>query len=171
MKITKSFKRCFMKKFLNEFKAFALRGNVIDLAVGVIIGGAFQTIVKSLVDDLIMPFVGLATGGINFTDQFVVLKLAEGIPAGTKYPSLTAAKEAGATVFAYGSFITAVINFIIMAIVIFLFVKAINNLHKLGKKAEDAVEEAPTTKVCPFCKSEIAIEATRCAHCTSELKE
>lgn len=160
-----------MKKFLNEFKAFALRGNVIDLAVGVIIGGAFQAIVKSMVDDLIMPFVGLATGGINFTDQFVVLKLAEGVEQGTKYASLTAAKEAGATVFAYGSFITAVINFIIMAVVIFLFVKAINNLHKLGKKKEEEVPAAPTTKVCPFCKSEIAIEATRCAHCTSELKE
>lgn len=158
-----------MKKFLNEFKAFALRGNVIDLAVGVIIGGAFQTIVKSLVDDLIMPFVGLATGGINFSDQFVVLKLAEGVEAGTKYASLTAAKDAGATVFAYGSFITAVINFIIMAVVIFLFVKAINNLHKLGKKKEEEVVEAPTTKICPFCKSEISIEATRCAHCTSEL--
>lgn len=160
-----------MKKFLNEFKTFALRGNVIDLAVGVIIGGAFQTIIKSLVDDLIMPFVGLATGGINFTDQFVVLRLAEGVEAGTKYASLTAAKEAGATVFAYGSFITAVINFIIMAIVIFLFVKGINNLHKLGKKKEEEAPAAPTTKVCPFCKSEIAIEATRCAHCTSELKE
>ncbi|MBQ8793805.1 MAG: large conductance mechanosensitive channel protein MscL [Clostridia bacterium] len=160
-----------MKKFLNEFKTFALRGNVIDLAVGVIIGGAFQTIVKSMVDDLIMPFVGLATGGINFTDQFVVLRLAEGVEAGTKYASLTAAKEAGATVFAYGSFITAVINFIIMAIVIFLFVKGINNLHKLGKKKEEEAPAAPTTKVCPFCKSEIAIEATRCAHCTSELKE
>lgn len=160
-----------MKKFLNEFKTFALRGNVIDLAVGVIIGGAFQTIVKSMVDDLIMPFVGLATGGINFTDQFVVLRLAEGVEAGKKYASLTAAKEAGATVFAYGSFITAVINFIIMAIVIFLFVKGINNLHKLGKKKEEEAPAAPTTKVCPFCKSEIAIEATRCAHCTSELKE
>lgn len=160
-----------MKKFLNEFKAFALRGNVIDLAVGVIIGGAFQAIVKSMVDDLIMPFVGLATGGINFTDQFVVLKLAEGVSEGTKYASLTAAKDAGATVFAYGSFITAVINFIIMAIVIFLFVKGINNLHKLGKKN---VEEAPaeaTTKICPFCKSEIAIDATRCAHCTSEFND
>ncbi len=160
-----------MKKFLNEFKAFALRGNVIDLAVGVIIGGAFQAIVKSMVDDLIMPFVGLATGGINFTDQFVVLKLAEGVQKGTTYASLTAAKEAGATVFAYGSFVTAVINFIIMAIVIFLFVKGINNLHKLGKKKAEEVTEAPTTKVCPFCKSEISIEATRCAHCTSKLDE
>lgn len=159
-----------MKKFLNEFKAFALRGNVIDLAVGVIIGGAFQTIVKSLVNDLIMPFVGLATGGINFTDQFLVLKLADGVEAGTTYASLAAAQEAGATIFAYGSFITAVINFIIMAIVIFLFVKGINNLHKIGKKKEEA-PAAPTTKVCPFCKSEIAIEATRCAHCTSELTD
>lgn len=162
-----------MKKFFKEFKEFALRGNVIDLAVGVIIGGAFQTIVKSLVDDLIMPFVGLATGGINFTDQFVILKLPEVLPEGvtvTDLITLTAAKEAGATVFAYGSFITAVLNFIIMAIVIFAFIKIINNLHKIGKKKDEIVEEAPTTKVCPFCKSEIAIEATRCAHCTSELK-
>ena len=163
-----------MKKFLNEFKTFALRGNVIDLAVGVIIGGAFQTIVKSMVDDLIMPFVGLATGGINFTDQFVILKYPEVLPEGIAKAdliTLTSAKEAGATVFAYGSFITAVINFIIMAIVIFLFVKGINNLHKLGNKKEKEAPAAPTTKVCPFCKSEIAIEATRCAHCTSELKE
>lgn len=159
-------------KFVAEFKKFILRGNVIDLAVGVIIGGAFQSIVKSLVDDLIMPFVGLATGGINFKDQFVVLKLADGIPSGTTYASLDAAKEAGATIFAYGSFITAVINFLIMAFVIFLFVKGINKLHDIGKKKE-AIEEviAPTTKICPFCKSEIAIEATRCAHCTSELTE
>ena len=117
-----------MKKFLNEFKTFALRGNVIDLAVGVIIGGAFQTIIKSLVDDLIMPFVGLATGGINFADQFVVLKWAEGVKEGKKYLSLTEAKEAGATVFAYGSFITAVINFIITALVLFLIIKGINGL-------------------------------------------
>ena len=123
-----------MKKFINEFKEFALRGNVIDLAVGVIIGGAFQTIVKSLVDDLIMPFVGLATGGINFTDQFVILKYPEVLPEGitaADLVNLTAAKEAGATVFAYGSFITAVLNFIIMAVIIFLFVKLINNLHKM----------------------------------------
>ena len=163
-----------MKKFINEFKEFALRGNVIDLAVGVIIGGAFQTIVKSLVDDLIMPFVGLATGGINFTDQFVILKYPEVLPEGitaADLVNLTAAKEAGATVFAYGSFITAVLNFIIMAVIIFLFVKLINNLHKIGKKETEVQIEIPTTKICPFCKSEISIEATRCAHCTSELKE
>lgn len=163
-----------MKKLLKEFKEFALRGNVIDLAVGVIIGGAFQTIVKSLVDDLIMPFVGLVTGGVNFTDQFVILKLPEALPEGvtaTDLITLTAAKDAGATVFAYGSFVTAVLNFIIMAVVIFMFIKLINNLHKIGNKKEEIAQEAPTTKICPFCKSEIAIEATRCAHCTSELKE
>ena len=163
-----------MKKFLKEFKEFALRGNVIDLAVGVIIGGAFQTIVKSLVDDLIMPFVGLVTGGVNFTDQFVILKMPEVLPEGVTAAdliTLTAAKDAGATVFAYGSFVTAVLNFIIMAVVIFLFIKLINNLHKIGKKPIEEQLDAPTTKVCPFCKSEIAIEATRCAHCTSELKE
>ena len=163
-----------MKKLLKEFKEFALRGNVIDLAVGVIIGGAFQTIVKSLVDDLIMPFVGLVTGGVNFTDQFVILKLPEVLPEGVTAAdliTLTAAKDAGATVFAYGSFVTAVLNFIIMAVVIFLFIKLINNLHKIGNKKEEIAQEAPTTKICPFCKSEIAIEATRCAHCTSELAE
>ncbi len=160
-----------MKKFFEEFKAFALKGNVIDLAVGVIIGGAFQTIVKSLIDDLIMPFVGLATGGVNFSDQFAILKLAEGVEAGTKYPSLAAAKEAGATVFAYGSFVTNVINFVIMALIIFLLVKGINTLHGIGKKNEAPAEEVPTVKTCPFCKSEIAINATRCPHCTSELSE
>ena len=159
-----------MKKFLEEFKAFALKGNVIDLAVGVIIGGAFQSIVKSLIDDLIMPFVGLATGGVNFSDQFAILKLAEGVAKGTTYPSLAAAKEAGATVFAYGSFVTNVINFVIMAMIIFLLVKGINKLHDLGKKKEEVIEET-TTMVCPFCKSEIDINATRCAHCTSELSE
>lgn len=159
-----------MKKFLEEFKAFALKGNVIDLAVGVIIGGAFQSIVKSLIDDLIMPFVGLATGGVNFSDQFAILRLAEGVAKGTTYPSLAAAKEAGATVFAYGSFVTNVINFVIMAMIIFLLVKGINKLHDLGKKKEEVIEEA-TTKVCPYCKSEIDITATRCAHCTSELSE
>ncbi len=161
--------------FLGEFRTFILRGNVMDLAVGVIIGAAFQSIVNSLVNDLIMPFVGLFTGGVNFTDQFVVLKYAEGDPvaaAGKVYTSLTQAKEAGATVFAYGSFITAVLNFLILAAVIFLLVRTLNRLQNLTKKKEEpAPAPAPTTKVCPFCKSEIAIDATRCAHCTSELTE
>lgn len=156
------------KGFFASFAEFINRGSVIDLAVGVIIGGAFQGIVKSLVEDLIMPFVGLATGGINFTDQFLVLKLPEGAENGTVYASLQAAKDAGATVFAYGSFVTAVINFLIMALVIFALVRTINNLRDFRKKP---VEEAPATKHCPFCKSEIDIEATRCPHCTSVLEQ
>ena len=155
-----------MKKFLEEFKKFIMRGNVIDLAVGVIVGGAFQSIVNSVINDLIMPFVGLLTGGVNFTDQFIVLKVAEGVEKGTKYSSLSAATEAGATVFAYGSFITAVINFLIMAFVIFLLVRGINRLNDLKKKDEPV--SAPTTKKCPYCMSEIDINATRCPHCTSQ---
>lgn len=166
-----------MKKgsgFLKEFKEFALRGNVVDLAVGVIIGGAFQAIVTSVINDLIMPFIGLLTGGTNFNDAFLVLKWPEGITNAEMLAadkSLSVAKEAGATVFAYGAFITAVINFIIMALVIFLLVRGINRLSSLTHKKEEVVEEAaaPTTKVCPFCKSEIAIDATRCPHCTSKL--
>ena len=155
--------------FFGEFRTFILRGNVMDLAVGVIIGAAFQSIVTSLVNDLIMPFVGLFTGGVNFTDQFVVLKYADGVKPET-YTTLTQAKEAGATVFAYGSFITAVLNFLILAAVIFLLVRTINKLQTIGKKKEEpAPAPAPTTKVCPFCKSEIADEATRCPHCTSQL--
>ena len=155
-----------MKKFLKEFKEFALRGNVIDLAVGVIIGGAFQAIVTSVINDLIMPWVGLLTGGANFADQFAIIKLPEGVEA-AQVTSVEVAKELGVSTFNYGSFITAVINFLIMAVVIFLLVRGINKLTSLNKKEE--APAAPTTKVCPFCKSEIAIEATRCPHCTSEL--
>ncbi len=156
-----------MKKFFGEFKTFALRGNVVDLAVGVIIGGAFQKIVTSVVNDLIMPWIGLLTGGTNFTDQFKILRLPEGVEAGM-VTSLETAKELGVTTFNYGAFITAVIDFIIMAFIIFLLVKGINKLSSV-KKVEEEAPAAPTTKVCPFCKSEIAIEAVRCAHCTSEL--
>ena len=150
--------------FMAEFKTFILRGNVIDLAVGVIIGGAFQAIVNSLVNDVIMPVISLLTKGMDFTNLFVQLN------GDVKYATLAEAQEAGVATLAYGNFISAIINFLIMALVIFLFVKGINKVHTLGKK-EEAVEEAPTTKVCPFCKSEIAIEATRCPNCTSELPE
>lgn len=153
-----------MKKFFSEFKAFIMRGNVIDLAVAVIIGGAFQAIINSFINDLVMPFIGLITGGINFADQFVVLKLPEGVDVtGLSAADATAA---GATVWAYGAFITAVINFLVMAFVIFVMVKAINKAQAIGNKKE---EEKPTTKKCPFCLSEIDIKATRCAHCTSEI--
>ena len=133
-----------MKAFFAEFKKFILRGNVIDLAVGVIIGAAFQAIVTSLVDDIISPLIGLV--------------------ANTDLSAMVA--TVGDVEIRWGAFITAIINFIIMAFVIFLIVKAINKAAELGKKKE---EEAPTPKKCPYCKSEIPIEATRCPHCTSEL--
>lgn len=159
-----------MKKFLNEFKAFALRGNVMDLAVGVIIGGAFQKIVTSVVNDLIMPWIGYLTGGVNFADQFVIIKLPENVTA-EMVTTLDEAKKLGVTTFNYGSFVTAVIDFIIMAFIIFLLVKGINKLQNIGKKKVEEVPKAPTTKKCPYCFSEIDINATRCAHCTSELTE
>lgn len=151
------------KGFISEFKAFITRGNVIDLAVGVIIGGAFQAIVKSLVDDIVMPVISLLTKGVDFASKFVALD-------GGAYATLEEAQAAGAAVLTYGNFISAILNFLIMAFVIFLFIKAINRLNGL-KKEEEAAEEAaePTTKECPYCKSEIAIAATKCPHCTSEL--
>lgn len=162
-------------KILEEFKTFVMRGNVLDLAVGVIVGGAFQKIVTSAVNDLIMPFIGLITGGVNFNEQFVVLKGQElidaAVEAGTVVATAADATAAGATVFAYGSFITAIIDFLIMAVIVFLLVKGINKLSGLGKKKEEEpAPAAPTTKVCPYCRSEIAIEATRCPHCTSEVE-
>ena len=151
-----------MGKFAKEFKEFVLRGNVLDLAVGVIIGGAFQAIISSLVKDIIMPVITLLTGGIDFNNWFIALD-------GSNYATLEAAQEAGASTLNYGVFITAVINFLLMAIVVFLIVKAMNKASDKFKKKE---EEAPkTTKICPFCKSEINKDATRCPHCTSELKD
>ncbi|MEG1426090.1 MAG: large conductance mechanosensitive channel protein MscL [Oscillospiraceae bacterium] len=136
-------------KILNEFKAFISRGNVIDLAVGVIIGGAFTAIVNSLVNDIFMPLISMLTGGIDFSSWVFVMGVG----------------ETAATV-KYGSFISAVINFLLVAIVIFLLIKAINKMH--AKKAEAPVV-APRT--CPFCLETVADEATRCPHCTSELPE
>ncbi len=136
-----------MKKLLDEFKAFIMRGNVMDLAVAVIIGGAFQSIITSLCDDLISPLLGMF-GGANF-DAYSI-------------------KILGAT-FSYGKFLTAVINFIIMAAVIFLLVKVVNKVMSLGKKEEE--EPEPTEKECPYCYSPIHIKATRCPHCTGEIKE
>lgn len=154
-----------MKGLLKEFKEFAMRGNVIDLAVGVIIGGAFQKIVTSLVNDLVMPLIGLITRGSDFATKFIALD-------GGEYASIEEATAAGAALLTYGNFIAAVIDFLIMAVVIFLLVKGLNTLAGLGKKKkEEVVEEpAPTTKVCPYCKSEIAIDATKCAHCTSDVE-
>ncbi len=151
------------KGFMAEFKKFIMRGNVIDLAVGVIIGGAFQAIVKSLVDDIVMPVISLATKGLDFANWFVALD-------GNEYETLAAAQEAGAATLSYGNFISAILNFLIMAFVIFVFVKAINTVAEKAKKKEEAeAPAAPTTKECPFCKSEININATKCPNCTSEL--
>ena len=148
--------------FFGEFKKFIMRGNVIDLAVGVIVGGAFQSIVKSLVDDVVMPVISLATKGINFADLFIALD-------GGEYATLVAAQEAGAATLNYGNFISAILNFLIMAFVVFLLVKGINTIADKSKKKEEAAPAAPTTKECPYCKSEIAIGATKCPNCTSDL--
>lgn len=143
---------------LKEFKKFALRGNMMDLAVGVIIGGAFNSLVTSLVNDIIMPFLSLFTGKLDFSNWFIALD-------GKKYETLTMAQEAGVATINFGTFLSGVLNFIIMAFVVFLIVKAMNKLRKEEPPA------APTTKKCPHCMSVIDIKATRCPHCTSELDE
>ncbi len=148
--------------FISEFKTFIMRGNVIDLAVGVIIGGAFQAIVKSLVDDVVMPVISLITKGVDFASKFIALD-------GGEYNTLEEAQAAGAAVLTYGNFISAVINFFIMAFVIFLFVKGINAISEKAKKKEEEAPAEPTTKTCPYCQSEISIKATKCPHCTSEV--
>ena len=145
---------------LKEFKEFAMRGKVVDLAVGIIIGAAFGNIVSSLVGDVIMPPIGKLMGGVNFSDLFISLDPEK--TAGIS--SLAKAKEAGAAVIAYGSFINTVIDFVIVAFCIFLLVKAMNRMKQ-------PPEPGPaTTKECPLCLSTIPVKATRCAHCTSEVK-
>jgi large conductance mechanosensitive channel len=145
---------------LKEFKAFVLRGNVLDLAVGIIIGGAFGTIVKSMVDDVIMPPVGLALGNVDFANLFVLLK--SGPKGAPPYATLADAQAAGAVTVNYGQFINNVVAFIIIAFVIFLVVRAANRLQPR--------EAAPATKDCPFCRMAIPVGATRCPHCTTELR-
>ena len=140
-----------MKNFLNEFKKFAMRGNVIDMAVGIIIGAAFGKIVNSLVEDVLMPPIGLLLGKVDFSDLKLTL---------TNDVSIR-----------YGAFINALISFVIVAFAVFLLIKAINTLQEKMAAKEAAAEAAkPTTKTCPYCFSEISINATRCPHCTSELK-
>ena len=151
-----------MKKMLSEFKQFAIKGNMIDLAVGMIIGTSFNKIVSSLVNDMIMPLLGIFTGKIDFAKLFIALD-------GKTYETLAAAEEAGAACFKYGAFLAGLLDFLIMAFIVFLFVRGINKLREANKEPE--APKAPTTKICPFCKSEISIEATRCPHCTSELSE
>ncbi|HET9039235.1 MAG TPA: large-conductance mechanosensitive channel protein MscL [Gemmatimonadales bacterium] len=147
---------------LKEFKAFAMRGNVLDLAVGIIIGGAFGTIVKSLVDDVIMPPIGLALGNVDFSNLFVLLK--EGDKAPKPYSTLAEAHAAGAVTLNYGLFVNSIITFIIIAFAVFLIVRAANRM----KPAE--AEAAPSTKDCPYCRMPIPVGATRCPQCTSDLR-
>lgn len=142
----------------NDFKAFIMRGNVMDLAVGVIIGGAFGKIVSSLVNDIIMPPIGMLLGGLNFGDYFLDL-------SGKGFATLAEAQKAGAPVLAYGNFISNVIDFLIIALVIFLLVRGINRLTAKPAPAP----AAPTTKECPHCFTAIPLKATRCPNCTSEL--
>jgi len=147
---------------LKEFKEFAMRGNVVDMAVGIIIGASFGTIVKSLVDDVIMPPIGLLLGNVDFGNMYVVLKQAAATPV--PYASLAEAKKAGAVTLNYGLFINAVVSFLIVAFAVFLLVRTINRLRQQQETAAD-----PTTKACPRCFTDIPIQATRCPHCTSSL--
>ena len=146
---------------LKEFKEFAIKGNVVDMAVGIMIGGAFSTVTKSLVDEVLMPPIGLITGGLDFTNKFIVLR--DGANAAPPYTTLAEAKAAGATVIGYGSFINSIVSFMIIAIVLFFLIRWINRLRRPD------TPPAPSTKACPYCKSIIDLGATRCAHCTSEL--
>ena len=150
---------------LKEFKEFIMRGNVLDMAVGIIIGAAFGAIISSLVKDIIMPPIGLLLGNVDFASLHAVIK--QGTPAGP-YDSLAAAQQAGAVTINYGNFINYVITFLIVAFVIFLLIRAINRMRRATEKPKEAA--ASTTRECPFCLSAIPIKATRCPHCTSELK-
>ncbi len=150
--------------FVKEFKEFAVKGNVIDMAVGIIVGAAFTAFVNSLVNDLLMPPMGLLLGDMDFSDWFILLR--EGAPPGP-YLSLAAAREAGAVTFNYGMFLNNVISFLILALAVFLLVRAINRLRRPDATPEPV---SPALKKCPYCVSDIAVQASRCPHCTSELK-
>lgn len=147
-----------------EFKAFLKRGNVMDMAVGIVIGAAFTAVVKSLVNDILMPPIGLILGGVDFSNIMTVLK--QGDPAGP-YASLAQAKDAGAVVIAWGTFINAVISFVIVAFVVFLLVRYYSKIQR----EPEAVPAEPTTKACPYCHMEIPIAAVRCPYCTADLTE
>ena len=147
---------------LKEFKEFAVRGNVVDMAVGIIIGAAFGSIVKSLVSDVIMPPVSVLLGRTDFSNLFLLLR--EGTSPGP-YPTLASAQEAGAITLNYGLFFNEIVSFLIVAVAVFFLVRGINRL----KREEEQVEAPPSTKECPYCVSSVSIQAVRCPHCTSEL--
>jgi large conductance mechanosensitive channel len=145
---------------LKAFREFAIKGNAVDMAVGIIIGAAFGSIVTSLVKDIVMPPISLLTGGLDWSNKFIVLRDA---PDGAVYKTAADAAKAGAITWNYGNFVTLVVNFLIVAFCIFLLVRAINNMRRPGTTA-------PVSKECPFCTMTIPIKATRCPHCTSEMK-
>lgn len=155
-----------IKGFINEFKKFAVRGNVIDMAVGIIIGAAFGKIVDSLVKDIIMPPISILLGKMDFSNLFFVLRNGPDYTA--PYVSLQQANDAGAVTLNLGNFLNASISFVIVAFAVFLLIKAINRVQETIVKNEEA---SPTTKKCPFCCTDIPVKATRCPHCTSELSE
>ncbi len=155
-----------LKSFFNEFKKFAMRGNVIDMAVGVIIGAAFGKIVDSLVKDIVLPPLGLLLGSMDFSNLFFVLKDVPGHEG--KYASLAQATEAGATTLNVGNFLNAFISFVLIAFAVFVLIKAINEIE--AKMLKKETKEEVKTKICPFCKEEVVKEATRCPHCTSFLE-
>lgn len=149
---------------LKEFRDFALRGNVVDMAIGIIIGGAFGTIVSSLVDDVLMPPLGLLLGNVDFQDLFIVLR--QGSQAAGSYPTVAAAQEAGAVTINYGLFINNIISFLLVAVAVFFLVRTMNRLER----EEEEQPAEPTEEDCPYCYQAIAIEATRCPYCTSQLE-
>ena len=151
---------------MKEFKEFAVKGNVVDMAVGIIIGAAFGTIVKSLVDDVIMPPIGLLLGDVDFSNLFITLK--EGAAGAGAYATIADAHAAGAVTLNYGLFINTIISFLIVAFAIFIVIK---NINKLKRAEEEAPAPEPTTKDCPYCFSSISIKAIRCPNCTSSLEK
>ena len=157
-----------IKNILIEFKKFAMRGNVMDMAVGIIIGAAFGKIVDSLVKDIIMPPLGWLMGRVDFANKYWILPVND---VNGPFPSLDAAQKAGAVTVNWGLFVNAVISFLIVAFAVFMLIKAMNTLQsKLeAKEKKEAAAAAPTTKVCPYCCTDIPVDATRCPHCTSEL--
>lgn len=151
---------------LDEFREFALKGNVLDMAVGIILGAAFGTIVQSLVKDVIMPPVGMLTAGVDVADLHIVIQ--EGTPA-SPYRTLEAAREAGAVTINYGEFLTSVLSFIIVALVLFFFVRSMNRMRRDAEDPQQA-DPTPSTKTCPWCASAIPVRARKCPHCTASLE-
>ena len=158
-----------MKGLFTEFKDFISRGSAIDLAIGIIIGGAFSAVVNSIVDNLLMPPLGLLLGNVDFQDLFILLR--QGEQALPSNPTLEMAKEVGAVTFNYGQFLTDLLSFIILGFGVFLIVKAINKLRAVTDAEEDQEPQEPTEKDCPYCKISIPVNATRCPFCTSQLTE